>query len=83
VVATALIPTAILFESAVTFLGFGLPQGEPSWGADLGGQTRTFFQTAPWLAIFPGIALCLTILAFNLLGDALRDELDPRLRNRG
>jgi peptide/nickel transport system permease protein len=83
VVATALLPTAILFESAVTFLGFGLPQGEPSWGADLGGQTRTFFQTAPWLAIFPGIALSLTILAFNMLGDALRDELDPRLRNRG
>lgn len=82
VFATALLPTAILFESAVTFLGFGLPQGEPSWGADLGGQTRTFFQTAPWLAIFPGVALSLTIVAFNLLGDALRDELDPRLRGR-
>ncbi len=82
VFSTALLPTAILFEAAVTFLGFGLPQGEPSWGGDLGGQTRTFFQTAPWLAIFPGIALSLTIVAFNLLGDALRDELDPRLRGR-
>jgi ABC-type dipeptide/oligopeptide/nickel transport system permease subunit len=83
VLATALLPAAILFEAALTFLGFGLPQGQPSWGADLGGTTRTYFTIAPWLAIFPGIALSLTILAFNLLGDSLRDVLDPRMRGSG
>jgi peptide/nickel transport system permease protein len=83
ILATALLPAAILFEAALSFLGFGLPQGKPSWGADLGGTTRTYFTIAPWLAIFPGIALSLTILAFNLLGDALRDVLDPRLRGSG
>ena len=83
VLLSALLPSAILFESALTFLGFGLPPGEASWGADLSGQTRTFFTLAPWLAIFPGLALSLTILAFNLLGDSLRDVLDPRLRGTG
>lgn len=83
VLASALLPTAILFEAALTFLGFGLEQGRPSWGADLGGTTRTFFTIAPWLAIFPGIALSLTILAFNLVGDSLRDVLDPRMRGSG
>ena len=80
VLASAFLPTAILFEAALTFLGFGLAQGEPSWGADLSGTNRTYFTIVPWLAIFPGIALSLTVLAFNLLGDSLRDVLDPRLR---
>jgi ABC-type dipeptide/oligopeptide/nickel transport system permease subunit len=80
VLASAFLPTAILFEAALTFLGFGLAQGEPSWGADLSGSNRTYFTVAPWLAIFPGIALSITVLAFNLLGDSLRDVLDPRLR---
>jgi ABC-type dipeptide/oligopeptide/nickel transport system permease subunit len=80
VLASALLPTAILFESALTFIGVGLPPGEPSWGADVSGQSRTYFTVAPWMAIFPGAALSLTILAFNLLGDAMRDVLDPRLR---
>ncbi len=83
VLASALLPSAILFESALTFLGFGLPPGDPSWGADLSGQSRTYFTVAPWLAIFPGLALSITILAFNLLGDSLRDVLDPRLRGSG
>jgi ABC-type dipeptide/oligopeptide/nickel transport system permease subunit len=83
VLASALLPAAILFEAGLTFLGFGLAQGQPSWGADLGGTNRTYFTVAPWLAIFPGLALSLTILAFNLLGDSLRDVLDPRLRGSG
>ena len=83
VVASTTLPAAILAESGLTFLGAGLPLGEPSWGNDLGPKARTYFDVAPWLAIFPGIALSLTVLAFNLLGDALRDELDPRLRGSG
>jgi peptide/nickel transport system permease protein len=83
VIATATLPAAILLESSLTFLGAGLPLGEPSWGNDLNFQARALFTTAPWLAIFPGIALSLTVLAFNLLGDALRDILDPRLRGSG
>lgn len=82
VLMSALLPTAILFESALTFLGFGLPPGEASWGADLS-SARRFVTIAPWLAIYPGAALSLTILAFNLLGDSLRDVLDPRLRGTG
>ncbi|QFG03172.1 ABC transporter permease [Tepidiforma bonchosmolovskayae] len=83
VVASTTLPAAILAESALTFLGVGLPLGEPSWGNDLGPQARAYFNTAWWLAVFPGLALSLTVLAFNLLGDALRDELDPRLRGSG
>jgi peptide/nickel transport system permease protein len=83
VVASTTLPAAILAESALTFLGVGLPLGEPSWGNDLGPQARAYFNMAWWLAVFPGVALSLTVLAFNLLGDALRDELDPRLRGSG
>lgn len=83
VVASTTLPAAILAESALSFLGVGLPLGEPSWGNDLGPQVRVLFTNYPWLAIFPGLALSLTVLAFNLLGDALRDELDPRLRGSG
>lgn len=82
VVGSATIPAAILAESGLSFLGLGLPSGDPSWGADLGGKARTLFRTYWWLPIFPGLALSLTVLAFNLLGDSLRDTLDPRLRGR-
>ncbi len=81
VLASTTLPAAILTEAALSFLGVGLPLDQASWGKDLGGQTRSYFTLAPWLAIFPGVALSLTVVAFNLLGDALRDELDPRLRN--
>ena len=77
---SATLPAAILTESALSFLGVGVKLGEPSWGGDLSGDARQFFQIAWWMAIFPGIALSLTVLAFNLLGDSLRDTLDPRLR---
>lgn len=80
VVASSTLPAAILAESGLSFLGLGLPLGDPSWGGDLGGKARSLFKSYWWLPVFPGIALSLTVLAFNLLGDALRDTLDPRLR---
>ena len=79
---TVLLGAAILMEASLSFLGLGVPPPNPSWGADLSGNARSFFQRAPWMAIFPGVALSLTVLAFNLLGDSIRDVLDPRLRGR-
>ena len=80
VIASTSLGTAILVESSLSFLGLGPPPPTPTWGAMLSVGSRTFFEQAPWMAIFPGIAISLTILGFNLLGDALRDLLDPRLR---
>jgi peptide/nickel transport system permease protein len=77
---TSALGLAILLEAAISFLGYGVPAGTPSWGADLSGPSRQFFLQAPWLALAPGGAISLTLLGFNLLGDALRDVLDPRLR---
>ena len=82
IVTSTTLPAAILTESALSFLGVGVVQGTPSWGADLSGSARNYFITAPWIAIFPGLALSVTVLAFNLFGDALRDTLDPRLRGQ-
>ena len=82
VLGTALLGSAILIESGLAFLGFGTPPPAPSWGADLSGSARQYFREAPWMAIFPCLALSLVVLGANILGDALRDILDPRLRNR-
>jgi peptide/nickel transport system permease protein len=82
VIATSLLGAAILIEAGLSFLGLGTPPPTPSWGTDLSGNARRYFTYAPWMAIFPGLALSLVVLGFNLLGDALRDILDPRLRNR-
>jgi peptide/nickel transport system permease protein len=82
VIATSLLAGAILVEASLSFLGLGTPPPTPSWGADLSGQARRFFVHAPWMAIFPGVALSLVVLGFNLLGDSLRDILDPRMRGR-
>lgn len=82
VIATSLLAGAILIEASLSFLGLGTPPPTPSWGADLSGQARNFFTHAPWMALFPGIALSLVVLGFNLFGDAMRDVLDPRLRGR-
>lgn len=71
---------AILAEASLSYLGLGIPLGMPSWGNMLGGSTLLYIQRAPWMGIAPGIALSLVVLAANLLGDALRDRLDPRLR---
>ena len=69
-----------LMESSLSFLGMGVPPPFPTWGGMLSSTGRTFLQDAPWLAVFPGIAISLTVLAFNLMGDGLRDAFDPRHR---
>ncbi|MBI2888144.1 MAG: ABC transporter permease [Chloroflexi bacterium] len=71
---------AILIEASLSFLGLGTPPPNPSWGAMLSGGAQQFVQRAPWMAIFPGLAISAVVFGFNLLGDALRDVLDPRLR---
>jgi peptide/nickel transport system permease protein len=78
--ATLGLGTVILAEASLGFLGLGVPPPNPTWGNMLSGQARQFMIQAPWLAIFPGVALSLAIFGFNMLGDALRDLLDPRLR---
>jgi len=75
--------TAILLEASLSFLGFGVPPNVPSWGGMLNREARAFMTQAPWLALGPGIALSLAVFGFNMLGDALRDLLDPRLRSGG
>jgi peptide/nickel transport system permease protein len=80
VTSTTGLGAVILALSALGYLGLGVPPPTPDWGSDLSGQARSFFRVAPWIAIFPGIAISLTVLGFNLFGDALRDTLDPRLR---
>lgn len=80
VIASVQLGNVILIESSLSFLGLGLPPPHPSWGGMLQASGRQFMEIAPWLAIFPGIAISLAVLAFNLFGDALRDVLDPRLR---
>ena len=77
--ATLLIPANILFEAALSFLGLGVPVTTASWGSALSDAAAGgLYRDAPWMMIFPGIFLVLTTLAFNLLGDGLRDALDPR-----
>jgi peptide/nickel transport system permease protein len=70
----------VLAESGLSFLGFGVPPPTPSWGSMLSVDGRAYMERAPWLAIVPGIAIGSIVFAFNMLGDALRDTLDPRLR---
>jgi ABC-type dipeptide/oligopeptide/nickel transport system permease subunit len=82
VVATVWLGNAIVIEAALSFLGLGTPPPTPTWGAMLSGEGRRNLETAPYLAIFPGMAISIVVLAFNMAGDALRDVLDPRLRSR-
>lgn len=81
VVATTLLGAAILAEASLSFLGLGIPPPNPSWGNDIQ-VARTSFPINISAALFPGIAISLTVMGFNLLGDALRDVFDPRLRGR-
>ena len=70
----------IIAEASLSFLGFGLPPKIPSWGGLLSGSGRRYMEVAPWLALWPGLALTITVYCLNMFGDALRDLLDPRLR---
>jgi peptide/nickel transport system permease protein len=83
ILATIGLGTVILAESALSFLGFGIPPPYPSWGGMLSGSGRSFMYRAPWMALFPGAAISLAVFGFNMFGDALRDLLDPRLRGAG
>ncbi len=80
VLATAQLGAAILTEASLSFLGLGIPEPYPSWGRMLSESAAEYVRTAPWLVIFPGIAISLAVFGTNLLGDALRDILDPRQR---
>jgi peptide/nickel transport system permease protein len=80
VYSTMMMADAILIEATLSFLGMGAQPPVPSWGSILA-SGRTYLRLAPWVTLFPGIAIMLTVLGFNLLGDGLRDALDPRLRN--
>jgi peptide/nickel transport system permease protein len=80
ILATVQLGGAILAESTLSFLGFGVKPPMPAWGSMLAGNGRQYFLIAPWLAIWPGLAISLAVFGFNMLGDALRDVLDPRLR---
>lgn len=82
IIATSALGGAILSEAGLSFLGLGTPPPAPSWGAMLSGSAQRSMTEAPWLAIFPGLAITLVVFGFNFLGDSLRDMLDPRLRNR-
>ena len=76
------ISTTVLLEATLSFLGIGVQPPQPSWG-NIIFENQTYFQAAPWLVFFPGMAILLLALAFNLVGDALRDVLDPTQRGRG
>ena len=82
VVGTGAIGSAILVESSLSFLGLGPQPPDATWGSMLSLEARFYLTTAWWLAVVPGVAISLAVLAFNLLGDALRDVLDPQLRGR-
>ena len=82
IIMSSMFGTAILTEAGLSFLGLGIEPPTPSWGGMLTGQAAQFLQTAPWMLIFPGLALSITVLGFAFAGDALRDILDPRQRGR-
>jgi peptide/nickel transport system permease protein len=77
---TAFLSQAILLESSLSFLGLGVQEPTPAWGLMLRGAAVDFAEAAPWMALFPGLAISLAVFAFNLFGDSLRDALDPKLR---
>jgi peptide/nickel transport system permease protein len=80
VLSTLYLGTAVLAEATISFLGFGIPPPFPTWGQMLAGRARELGPDHPWLVVFPGAAIFLAVYGFNMLGDALRDVLDPRLR---
>jgi peptide/nickel transport system permease protein len=79
---TAFVGQAILAEASLSYLGLGVQEPTPAWGLMLQGGAEEYASTAPWIAIFPGLAITLTVFGFSLFGDALRDALDPKMRDR-
>jgi peptide/nickel transport system permease protein len=79
---TAFVGQAILAEASLSYLGLGVQEPIAAWGLMLQGGAEEYASTAPWIAIFPGVAIALTVFGFSLFGDALRDALDPKLRDR-
>jgi peptide/nickel transport system permease protein len=77
---TAFIAQAILAEASLSFLGLGVTEPTPAWGLMLSGNAADFYREAPWMILFPGLAISLAVFAFNLFGDSLRDHLDPRFK---
>ncbi|MBT5107885.1 MAG: ABC transporter permease [Rhodospirillaceae bacterium] len=82
IVLTSNIGQAILLEASLSYLGLGVQEPTPSWGLMLQGGAEEYAESAPWVAVFPGLAIAVSVFGFNLFGDALRDVLDPRLRTR-
>jgi peptide/nickel transport system permease protein len=82
IMATAFLGEAILLEASLSFLGLGVQEPTAAWGLMLRGAAVEFAESAPWMAIFPGLAISLGVFGFNLFGDSLRDALDPRLRTQ-
>jgi peptide/nickel transport system permease protein len=82
IMATAFLGEAILLEASLSFLGLGVQEPTAAWGLMLRGAAVQFAESAPWMAIFPGLAISLGVFGFNLFGDSLRDALDPRLRTQ-
>jgi peptide/nickel transport system permease protein len=80
IILTAYIGQAILLEASLSFLGLGVAEPTPAWGLMLSGRSSDFYRDAPWMIVFPGLAISLSVFAFNLFGDSLRDRLDPRFR---
>ncbi len=80
IMVTAYVAQAILSEASLSFLGLGVTEPTPSWGLMLSGAAADFYQQAPWMIIYPGLAISLAVFAFNLFGDSLRDWLDPKIK---
>ena len=79
---TAFVGQAILLEASLSYLGLGVQEPTPAWGLMLQGGAEEYAESAPWIAIFPGLAITLAVFGFSLFGDAVRDELDPKLRSQ-
>ena len=82
IMVTAFVGQAILLEASLSYLGLGVQEPTPAWGLMLQGGASEYAESAPWIAVFPGLAITLAVFGFNLFGDALRDTLDPRLRSQ-
>ena len=79
---TAFVGQAILLEASLSYLGMGVQEPTPAWGLMLQGGAEEYAESAPWVAIWPGVAISLAVFGFNLFGDSVRDTLDPKLRSR-